>query len=201
MLEVSKVWNTVLYYEQRIKRLCISKVSNTVVWTKDQRLCQTCQKWCLWLLCNTVYRVMVLRLEVSKEHYTLYTEPLAPPRGKVTAFCLVGLVVQHSEETALLTFWELSNYKGSCRQNAWHTINSWKLIALSNPVFLTHLWEQSCISYSLTKADSLHTVQIRSKSAVQFLRMAACEVVLALIGSVFDIIGSYEQRDLLIWQN
>ena len=55
---------------------------------------------------------MVLRLEVSKVHYTLYTEPLAPPRGKVTAFCLVGLVVQHSEETAVVNFLGIVKLQG-----------------------------------------------------------------------------------------
>ena len=30
-------------------------------------------KWCLWLLCNTVYRVMLLMSEVLKVYCTLYT--------------------------------------------------------------------------------------------------------------------------------
>ena len=33
-----------------------------------------------------------------------------------TAFCLVGLAVHQSKEAAL-TFWDLSNYNGSCRQD------------------------------------------------------------------------------------
>ena len=63
-------------------------------------------------LCNTVYRVMVLMslmFEVSKVYSTLYTGPLTPPRGKATAFRLVGLAVHQFEEAALLTFFELSN--------------------------------------------------------------------------------------------
>ena len=62
------------------------------------------QKWCLWLLHNTAYRVLNLLLmskesKVSNTMYcTLYTGPLAPERGKaiyLKAFCLVGLAVHH----------------------------------------------------------------------------------------------------------
>ena len=67
---------------------------------------QKSRKWCLWLLHNTAYRVLSLNLllmskgsKVSNTMYcTLYTGPLAPPRGKaiyLKAFCLVGLAVHH----------------------------------------------------------------------------------------------------------
>ena len=51
MLEVSEVWNIVPI---------INKGSKAI-------------KWCLWLLQDTVYRVMLLMLEVSKVYCTLYT--------------------------------------------------------------------------------------------------------------------------------
>ena len=65
---------------------------------------QKSQKWSLWLLHNTAYRVLLLNLllmlkglKVSNTMYcTLYTRPLAPPRGKaiyLKAFHLVGLAV------------------------------------------------------------------------------------------------------------
>ena len=44
--------------------------------------------------------------------------PLIPPRGKeCTAFHLDGLAVHQSKEAALLILWDLSNYKGDCRQD------------------------------------------------------------------------------------
>ena len=58
------------------------------------------------------------------------------------------------------------------------------------------LW--SCILHTLTKTAYLY--KFRSKKVLfNASRMAACEVVLVLAGSVFDIVGSYEQRDLPIW--
>ena len=62
---------------------------------------------------------------VKSVKYSVYG-PLTPPRGKaiyLKAFCLVGLAVQ-SKEAALLTFLDLSNYKGNCRQNAQPIPNS-----------------------------------------------------------------------------
>ena len=64
------------------------------------------RKWCLQLLHNTAYRVLLLNLllmlkglKVSNTMYcTLYTGPLAPPRGKaiyLKALHLVGLAVHH----------------------------------------------------------------------------------------------------------
>ena len=55
---------------------------------------------------------------------TLYTGQLTPIIGKATTFCFVGLAVHQSEEAALLTFWDLSNYKGDCRQDAQPIPNS-----------------------------------------------------------------------------
>ena len=75
-----------------------------------------------WNKCTT--RLQSLMLEVSKVYPTLYTGPLTPPRGKSISFCLVGLAAHQSEEAALLTFWDLSNYKGICRQGTQSNPNS-----------------------------------------------------------------------------
>ena len=117
VLEVSEVWNTVLYYEQLIKGY----------------VCQRCQKWYLWLLHNTVYRLMLLMLEVSKVYCTLYTVASCPcQEGRlfVTVFekpSVLGVywfTTSQSKEAALLTFLDLSNYKGDCRQEAQAIPNS-----------------------------------------------------------------------------
>ena len=54
--------------------------------------------------------------------------PLAPAKREgyciVWAFCLGGLAVHQSEEAALLTFLDLSNYKGDCKQDAQPIPNS-----------------------------------------------------------------------------
>ena len=61
---------------------------------------------------------------------TLHKVASSPlPRGKPTvSLCepsvLGGLAVHHSEEAALLTFLDLSNYKGDCRQDAQPIPNS-----------------------------------------------------------------------------
>ena len=69
MSKVSKVSNTILYYEKSIKGY------NEGV---ESGVCG--------FLHNTVYRVMVLMSEVSKVYSTLFTGPLTPPREKVTVF-------------------------------------------------------------------------------------------------------------------
>ena len=50
--------------------------------------------------------------------YSVYRGPLTLQEGRLPAFHLVGLVVHQSEEAALLTFQDLTNYKDSCRQDA-----------------------------------------------------------------------------------
>ena len=57
-------------------------------------VCQHCQYWCLWLLHNTVYRVM----KCKNSTVLCIKWPLAPPMGKgiLKAFRLVGLAVYQS---------------------------------------------------------------------------------------------------------
>ena len=74
------------------------------------------QKWCLWLLCNTIYRVMLLILLMLKgQKCTLYTAPLALQGGRLfiwKAFHLVGLAVhQQSVRGGNFNFLGLVNYK------------------------------------------------------------------------------------------
>ena len=124
---------------------------------------------------------------------TLYIGPLAPPRDKAcTTYCFfLGLVVHQSEE-ALLTFWDLSNYKGSCRQDA-------------HPLFLKTKGTQQPSNSYISLGTKLHPphpnqdclptycINLYPKSVFQCLKNGSLEVVLALAGSVFDKVGSYDQ--------
>ena len=59
--------------------------------------------------------------------YPVYSVYMAShPLGErlIIAICPVGLAVHQSKEAALLTFWYLSNYNGSCRQDTQLTPNS-----------------------------------------------------------------------------
>ena len=113
MSEVSEVCNTVLYYEQLIKGY----------------VCQRCRKWCLWLLHNTGYRVLLLMSEVSKVYCTLYTvasRPCQEGRLFIWAFHLGSLAVHHQSVRggSFVNFLGLVNYKGDCRQDAQPIPNS-----------------------------------------------------------------------------
>ena len=67
--------------------------------------------------------------------------------------------------------------------------------ALSNPVILTYLWEQSCILHTLTK---LPVCNLEPKSVFIALRPWACIIALELVGSVSGKVGSHKQVDLPI---
>ena len=85
-------------------------------------------KWCLWLLHNTVYRVMLLMSEVLKVYCTLYTVASHPYQGEgylsLLPWGFSWFTTSQSEETALLTFLDFSYYKGDCRQDAQPIPNS-----------------------------------------------------------------------------
>ena len=79
-------------------------------------VCQHCRYWCLWLLHNTVYRVM----KYKNSTLLCIKLPLAPPMGKgiLKAFHLVGLAVYQSiQGGSFVNFLGLVSYKGDCRQN------------------------------------------------------------------------------------
>ena len=74
--------------------------------------------------CYSILFLMSKGLKMSNTMYcTLYIGPLAPAKWKaiyLKAFHIVGLAVHHQSnlrEAALLTFLDLSNYKGDCRQD------------------------------------------------------------------------------------
>ena len=129
----------------------VLKVPNTVLLIKDQRACQRCQrcktlycninkgskgyvcrkcqKWYLWLLHNTAYRVLLLMSEVLKVIVLSIQWPLTHARRKGYLFepSVLGVwqfTTSQSKEAALLTFLDLSNYKGDCRQDAQPIPNS-----------------------------------------------------------------------------
>ena len=81
----------------------------------------------------------------------------------------MGLGVHQSEEAALLTFLDLS----TTRVIAGKTHSQSPILktkrALSNPVILTYLWEQSCIFRTLTKPTYL-VYQFRSEKCLQCLK-------------------------------
>ena len=85
MLEVSKVPNTVLLIKDQRAcwrcRRCETLYSNTNKASKGY-VCRRCRKWCLWLLHNTAYRVLLLMSEVSKVIVLCIQWPLAPARRK-----------------------------------------------------------------------------------------------------------------------
>ena len=67
--------------------------------------------------------------------------------------------------------------------------------ALSNPVILTYLWEQSCILHTLIK---LPACNLEPKSIFNAWRLLACIIPLEVAGSVSGKVGSHEQVDLPI---
>ena len=100
MSEVSKVPNTVLLIKDQRAcwrcRRCETLYSNTNKGSKGY-VCQRCRKWCLWLLHNTAYRVLLLMSEVL-EGYLF--EP--------SALLVKWFTTSQSEEAALLTFLDLT---------------------------------------------------------------------------------------------
>ena len=100
MSEVSKVPNTVLLIKDqracwRCQR-CETLYSNTNKGSKGY-VCRRCRKWCLWLLHNTAYRVLLLMSEVSKVNVLCIQGPSPLQGGRlfIWAFCPVGLAVHH----------------------------------------------------------------------------------------------------------
>ena len=57
---------------------------------------QKIRKWCLWLLCNTAYRVLLLNLLLMskglKVSNTLYAVASCPSKGYIARFCKIPYV-------------------------------------------------------------------------------------------------------------
>ena len=90
-------------------------------------VCQRRQRWCLRLLRNTAYRVLLLISLMSKMSkillYSVYRAP-CPSREKAIYLSLAPCGFSGSppcsprRQLCLKMFWDLSNYKGDCRQDA-----------------------------------------------------------------------------------
>ena len=108
-------------------------------------LCQRCRRWCLRLLCNTVCREQISCWRCRRYSVLCIQWPLTPPGRK--AHCSrpsCGFSgsppCSPRRQLCLKMFWDLSNYKGDCRQDAQPIPNSYMLWGvLSNPVILTKL--------------------------------------------------------------
>ena len=92
-------------------------------------LCQRCRRWCLWLLRNTVCRVQISCWRCRRYSVLCIQWPLAPPGGKAHCTCpSCGFSgsppCSLRRQLCLKMFWDLSNYKGDCRQDAQPIPNS-----------------------------------------------------------------------------
>ena len=127
MSEVSKVLNTVLLIkDQRACQRCETLYCNTNKGSKGY-VCQGCPKWCLWLLHNTVYRVLLLMSEVPKIIVLCIQWPLVPARREGYLSLLswgfgCSPLVQGG---SFVNFLGLVNYKGDCRQDTKPIPNSY----------------------------------------------------------------------------
>ena len=101
----------------------------------ESYVCWDCQYWCLWLLHNTLYRV----LWGVKTLHKVASDPCQEER----LFVFV--------EAALLTFLDLSTTRVIAGKMHSHSPILKTKGVLSNLVILTYLWEQSCILHTLTK--------------------------------------------------
>ena len=92
-------------------------------------LCRRCRRWCLRLLRNTVCRVQISCRRCQRYSVLCIQWPLAPPGGKACCSrpsCGFSSSPPCSprRQLCLKMFWDLSNYKGDCRQDAQPIPNS-----------------------------------------------------------------------------
>ena len=87
-------------------------------------LCRRCRRWCLQLLRNTVCRVQISCQRCQRYSVLCMQWPLAPPGGKAHCSCTIHPPCSPRRQLCLETFWDLSNYKGDCRQDAQPIPNS-----------------------------------------------------------------------------
>ena len=116
---------------QEIKAM--SKVSK-IFYRFKCYVCWRRWRWCLQLLHNTAYRVLLLISLMSKTSKMPNTivlciqgpSPLQGGRLFIWAFCPVGLAVHHQSVRggSFVNFLGLDNYKGDCRQDAQPIPNS-----------------------------------------------------------------------------
>ena len=92
-------------------------------------LCRRHRRWCLWLLGNTVCRVQISCRRCQKYSVLCIQWPLALPGGKAHCSRLScgfsgSPPCSPRRQLCLKMFWDLSNYKGDCRQDAQPIHNS-----------------------------------------------------------------------------
>ena len=92
-------------------------------------VCRRRQRWCLQLLRNTVCRVQISCQRRQRYSVLCIQWPLAPPGGKACCShpsCGFSGSPPCSprRQLCLKMFWDLSNYKGDCRQDAQPIPNS-----------------------------------------------------------------------------
>ena len=95
-------------------------------------------------------------IEDAKYYCTLYTGSLAPPGGKAIYLSLPpcgfsGSLPVSLKKAALLTFLDLTTTRVIAGKMHSQSPILKSKGALSNPVILTYLWEQSCILHTLNK--------------------------------------------------
>ena len=137
--------------------------------------CQKVQKWCLRLLCNTVYRVMLLILLMLKglKVYSVYRASL-PSKDEGYLKSLPSCGFSYSPPVSprrqtLLTFLDLSTTRVIAgKMHSQSPILKTKGV-LSNLVILTYLWEQSFILHTLTKLPACNL----TKKHLQCLKKVA----------------------------
>ena len=123
-----------------------------------------CQRWCLWLLCNTAYRellLILLMLKVLKMSNTIYSVYRASCLSKGEATCYLKSLMScgFSSSSLVSPRRQFCKLSWTCQLQGWlqtRTHSQSPILKLtqgviSNPVILTYLWEQSCILHTLTK--------------------------------------------------
>ena len=161
-------------------------------------VCRDCQYWCLWLLHNTLYRV----LWGVKTLYKVASHHCQEGRLFVTVQYLKSLLSWGFSCSPVSLRRQLCQLSWTCqttrmiagKMHSQSPIHKTKG-ALSNWVILTYLWEQSCILHTLTK---LPACNLELKSVFSAWRPWACIIPLEVAGSVSHKVGSHEQVDLPI---
>ena len=136
------------------------------------------QKWCLRLLCNTVYRVMLLILLMSKGS-KVYSVCRASHPSKGKAIYLKSLLscgFSFSPPVSLRR--QLCSLSWTCQLQRWLqarcTANPQflKLIGCSATQYFLHIYKQSCILHAVNKLHAYCNFDL--KSIFNAWRMWAC---------------------------
>ena len=110
----------------------------------------------------------------------------------------MGLAVHHQSGWggSFVKFWGLVKLQEWLQARCTANPQFLKLRVLSNPVILTHGWEQSCILHTLTKLPAY--CNLYPKGIFNIWRMWACRVPLEVAWSFSGKVGSHKQVGLPI---